>query len=83
MHEPDLTRTVAETVGAIFYALVGLHGEGAEYEAAQFLRAALERGCIRDPYSKEILSGIVRCAEPKPAPPRYSVDGNIVRLIPA
>jgi hypothetical protein len=86
MHDTNPAQALVEVMGAIFYALLQIHGdEGAEYKAAWFIGEALSSGTIRDPVAKTILSGLVRTAEahaPPPKRPRYVVEsGNVVRLL--
>jgi hypothetical protein len=86
MNYDNPAQTLLEAIGAIFYALISLHGGNAEIEAADFIREALSSGTIRDSNAKTILSGIVRMADAglKPTPPRYVVEhGNVLRLIKA
>ena len=64
MHDTNPAQALVEVVGAIFYALLQLHGDGAEREAAGFIGDALSSGTIRDPIAKTILSGLVRTAHP-------------------
>ena len=63
MHDTNPAQALVEVVGAIFYALLQLHGDGAEREAAGFIAEALSSGTIRDPIAKAILSGLVRTAD--------------------
>jgi len=84
MHDTNPAQALVEVVGAIFYALLQLHGDGAEREAAGFIGEALSSGTIRDPIAKAILSGLVRTADahaPAPKRPRYVVEsGNVLRI---
>jgi hypothetical protein len=85
MHDTNPAQALVEVMGAIFYALLQIHGDGAEHQAAGFIGEALSSGTIRDPVAKTILSGLVRTAEahaPPPKRPRYVVEsGNVVRIL--
>src|SRR5215831_20341604 len=84
MNDTNPAQALVEVVGAIFYALLQLHGDGAEREATGFIGEALSSGTIRDPIAKTILSGLVRTADahaPAPKRPRYVVEnGNVLRI---
>jgi hypothetical protein len=86
MNDTNPAQALVEVMGAIFYALLQIHGDdGAEHKAAGFIGEALSSGTIRDPVAKIILAGLVRTAEahaPPPKRPRYVVEsGNVVRIL--
>jgi len=68
MNDTNPAQALVEVVGAIFYALLQLHGDGAEREATGFIGEALSSGTIRDPIAKTILSGLVRTADAHAGP---------------